>query len=459
MPEAEPTLDAFFTPRAIAVVGASRDPRKLGYIILDNLLRARFEGAVFPVNPGAESVLGLDAFATVSAVPGPVDLAVIVVPASHVPALIDDCAAKSVPAAVVISAGFREAGPEGLALECEVVRRARAGGIRVIGPNSVGIINTFAGLNATFADTQPLSYEVALVSQSGAVATAILDWARAIGVGFSKFVSLGNMADVTEVELFEYLASDPQTKVIISYLEGFSDARACFEAARHITRRKPVVVMKVGRSASGAKAASSHTGALASSDAIVDAAFRQAGIIRADTMDELFDLTLSFAYMPPPRGPRLAIVTNAGGPGVMATDAAERAGLQLARLCDETQTGLRAALPANASVGNPVDVLGDARPDRYRDAVELVLADPGVDALVVLLTPQAMTNAKRTAETIISLARGQSKPVMAVYMGGDAVAEGRVMLDMAQVPAFHYPERAVRALGAMWAYGRYLQDP
>jgi acetyltransferase len=330
--------------------------------------------------------------------------------------------------------------------------------VRLIGPNSVGIINTYAKLNATFAEAQPLRFEVALVSQSGAVATAILDWAQSIGVGFSKFVSLGNMLDVSEVEMLDYLADDPETRVIVTYLEGFSDGRSFVEAARKVTPRKPIVAMKVGTSRAGARAAASHTGALAAPDAIVEGAFRQSGIVRALTMDELFDLTLGFSFLDPPAGPRIAVVTNAGGPGVMAADAAERYGLQLGRLSEDTVACLRDRLPAAAAVHNPIDVLGDARSARYKAALEAVIEDPGIDAVVVMLTPQATTDPERTARTIADVARGRQKPVIAVYMGGEAVSSGRTILDHAHVPTYPYPERAIRTLAAMHRYRCYLQD-
>jgi acetyltransferase len=451
-------LDSLFSPRSVAVVGASRDPRKLGYIVLDSLRRGGFPGHVYAVNPSANEVLGVTAYESLAHIPGDVDLAVVVVPAACVPSVIDDCARKGVSGAVIISAGFREVGPEGRALEQEVVRRARAAGVRIVGPNSVGIINTFARLNTTFAEAQPLSYEVAFVSQSGAVATAILDWARSTGVGFSKFVSLGNMADLTEVELFEYLAGDGETNVIVAYLEGFSDGRGLVEAARHITPHKPIIVMKVGGSASGARAAMSHTGALAAPDAIVDGALRQCGIVRAGTMDELFDLTLAFSYVEPPAGPGVAIVTNAGGPGVMSADAVERSGLELARLSEVTMSHLREVLPSAAAIQNPVDILGDARSGRYQRALEAVIMDDAVDAVVVLLTPQAVTDAEGTARSIAHFARSQRKPVMAVYMGGEAVARGRAALGAARVPAYPYPERAIRALAGMWRY-RDMTNP
>jgi acetate---CoA ligase (ADP-forming) len=450
-------LDCFFTPRSIAVAGASRDPQKLGYVLLDNILRARYGGRLYPVNPNAESVLGMPAYSRVSQIPDPVDLAIVTVPTRAVADVVEDCARKGVPAAVVVTAGFRETGVHGEALEREVIERARAGNVRLIGPNSLGIINTFASLNATFSESAPFQYEVAVISQSGAMATAILDWARAIDVGFSKFVSLGNMADVNETDLVEYLCDDPETKLIVGYLEGFTDGRRFFEAARRVTPHKPVVVMKVGRSPAGARAASSHTGSLAVADAVVDAAFRQAGIVRAYTMEELFDYTLAFSYVPLPAGPRVAVVTNAGGPGVMAVDALERYRLELAPLTAVSQNRLAEGLPSAASSANPVDVLGDARADRYQFALEIALADPNVDAVIVLLTPQAVTEPERTARGVIHVARMHSKPVVAVYMGGDAVARGRTMLDAAHVPAYHYPERAVRAIASLGTYARYLR--
>ncbi|HYM15736.1 MAG TPA: CoA-binding protein [Dehalococcoidia bacterium] len=452
------SLAPFFTPRSIAVVGASRNPLKLGYVLLDNLLRARFDGPVYAVNPHAESVLGCPAYSRLEDVPAPVDLVVIVVPAPAVAAVIDACGRKQAPAAVVITAGFRETGAAGAALERVLLERARAANVRLIGPNSLGIANTFANLNATFAETPPQRYEIAVLSQSGAMATAILDWARAIGVGFSKFVSLGNKADLDESDLLEYLRDDPQTRLVVAYLEGFSDGRRFLDVAKRVSAAKPLVIMKVGRSAAGARAATSHTGALASADVIVDAAFRQAGIVRAYTMEELFDYTLAFSYLPPPRGPRLAIVTNAGGPGVMAADAIERYGLRLAQLSPTSRDRLAEGLPAAASSANPIDVLGDAAADRYQLATEIALADPGVDGVIVLLTPQAVTEPERTARAITHLSRLHEKPVMGVYMGGDAVARGRLMLDVSHVPAYHYPERAVRAMAALEARGRFLDD-
>jgi acetyltransferase len=297
-----------------------------------------------------------------------------------------------------------------------------------------------------------------MFSQSGAVATAILDWARSINVGFAKFVSLGNMADLNEVDFLEYLGRDPETKLIVGYLEGISDGRRLVMAARQVTPEKPVILMKVGATVAGARAARSHTGALASSEAVVDAAFRQAGIVRATTMAEFFDHVLCFSYAPLPRGPGVAIVTNAGGPGVMAADALEGFGLEAAQLSPATLDALADALPTAAATANPIDVLGDAGADRYQTALELVRDDPGVDAVIALLTPQRVTEPERVARVISYLAREQSKPLLAVFMGGDAVSHAREMLDQARVPVYAYPERAVRTLAALVRYARYRQE-
>lgn len=451
-------LDAFFHPRSVAVIGASLNPQKLGYFLVDNLLHERFPGHIYPVNIRGGTLLGLKVFPSILDVPGPVDLAVIAVPPGVTSVAMDECGQKGVKAAVVITAGFKETGLEGRKREQELMTVARRHGIRVVGPNSLGIIDTFHNLNASFAESMPPRWEIALMSQSGAMATAILDWARGADVGFSKFVSLGNMADVTEIELLDYWAADRDTSVVVGYLEGISNGRAFLDAARRVTRHKPLIIMKVGRTSAGAAAAASHTGSLAGSDIVVDAAFRQTGVVRAETMEELFDFTRCFAYAPLAAGDRVAVVTNAGGPGVMATDAIVRTGLRLAELLPQTQRLLTEVLPEAASIRNPVDVLGDAAADRYEQALDAVLADPGVDGALVLLTPQAMTEPERTARIIISNARTSDKPVMAAYMGGVAVVRGREMLEAARVPVYNYPERAVRAMAVLAQYARYRRD-
>jgi len=369
-------LDLFFRPSSVAVIGASRDPEKLGYAVLANLKEGGFSGALYPVNPKAEEILGLKAYPTVLDIPGPVDLAVIVIPYPLVPEALRQCGEKGVPAAVVISAGFREAGREGLERELELVQIARQYHIRLIGPNCLGVIDTHTPLNATFAAGMPPGGPIAFMSQSGALGTAVLDMAMAGRIGFSRFVSLGNKADVNEVDLLEAWENDPGSRVILAYIEGLPDGQKFMEVARRVTRKKPVVAVKSGVTRSGARAVSSHTGSLAGSEAAYHAAFWQAGVIRAESMEHLFDLALAFAYQPLPRGDRIAIVTNAGGPGILATDALEHAGLQLARLRPETVQALMADLPSAASAANPVDVLGDALADRYEHALRLVLADP-----------------------------------------------------------------------------------
>lgn len=448
-------LDRFFAPTGIAVVGASRSPEKLGYVLLDNLQRARYQGRLYPVNPNAERILGLECFPNVSELAGTPDLAILTVPASAVLQVVDECGNAGIRAVLIITAGFRETGAAGAGTERELLALARRHGIRLVGPNSVGIINTAIGMNATFAETAPFQYEVGMFSQSGALATAILDWARSIGLGFSKFVSLGNMVDLTDVDVLEYLGGDPATKMIVGYLEGITEGRRLMDVARRITPAKPVIVVKVGVTDSGVRAASSHTGALATRDAVVDAAFRQAGIIRAATMDELFDYALAFAYAPLPVGPRVAVVTNAGGPGVMASDAIERAGLAVAELSGQTTRVLRERLPQAAAIANPIDLLGDSGADRYQAVLEVVCSDPSVDAVIAMLTPQRVTEPERTARVISYMAREQEKPLLGVFMGGGAVSRARDMLDEAQVPVYPYPERAVRALAALTRYGAY----
>jgi acetyltransferase len=452
------SLEAFFSPRSVSVIGASRAPQKIGYILLDNLQRGRYRGNVYPVNPHAERILSLRTYPDVSLLPETPDLALITVPRAAVADVLEACGRRGIHAAVIITAGFRETGSEGAQMEQELLTIARQHKVRLVGPNSVGIINTAIGMNATFAETVPVQYEVGMLSQSGAVATAILDWAKSIGLGFSKFVSLGNMVDLTDVDFLEVLGADPETKIIVGYLEGITDGRRLLETAKRITPTKPVILVKVGVTEAGARAAVSHTGSLATRDVVVDAAFRQAGIIRAMTMAELFDCTLCFAYAPLPRGPRVAVVTNAGGPAVMAADAIERLGLSVTSLSPGTVSAVAERLPEAAATGNPIDLLGDAGSDRYQAVLELVLEDAATDSLVVMLTPQRLTEPERTARVISYLAREHDKPILAVFMGGDAVARSRVMLDEAHVPVYAYPERAIRALSALTRYALYRKE-
>jgi acetyltransferase len=452
-------LEAFFSPSSVAVIGASRDPDKLGYAVLENLKQGGFPGEMYPVNPKAEEILGYQAYASVLDVPGPVDLAVIVIPYQFVPDVLEECGQKDVPAVVVISAGFREAGREGLERERELIRIADEYGMRLIGPNCLGVIDTNTPLNATFAAGMPPGGPIAFMSQSGALGTAVLDLAMAGRVGFSRFASLGNKADVDEINLLNAWEDDPNSRVILIYVEGLRDGQRFMEVARRVTRKKPVVAVKSGVTQAGSRAVSSHTGSLAGSEEAYRAAFRQAGVVRAESMEHLFDYARAFGYQPLPPGRQFAIVTNAGGPGILATDALEHAKLRLARLKPETTEQLTADLPGAASVGNPVDVLGDALADRYEHALRLVLQDPEVDGVIVIVTPQAMTQIEETAHVVGKTVQDFDKPVLGCFMGEARIEAGIDVLREYGVPNYPFPERAAMAMAAMVNYQEERQEP
>ncbi len=452
-------LKAFFRPRALTVIGASDKPGKVGRVVLENILSSGFAGKVYPVNPNRESVLGLPCYASVSDLPETPDLAVIIVPAPAVRQVVEECGSRGVPAAVIITAGFKEAGREGYRRELELRETARRHGIRILGPNCLGLADTSTPLNATFATRAPLPGKVAFMSQSGALCTAVLGWSLENRLGFSRFISLGNKMDIDECDVLEELEKDSNTSVIAAYLEGIADGERFLEVAARVGRSKPVIVLKAGVTQAGARAVSSHTGTLAGSEKAYAAAFRRCGALRAETVEDLFMLCRGFSSQPPPRGPRVGVITNAGGPGIIASDALERSGLLLASLSDRTATALREGLPEAASVYNPVDVLGDAGPDRYRLAVSRVLPDPGVDALLVILTPQAMTEVEETARVVAEEARGSEKTVFAVFMGGEESSRAEDILREAGIPNFRFPEEAVRTLRAMRDYTEYLARP
>lgn len=447
-------LDAFFNPKSVAVIGASRDADKLGYAVVKNLIDSGYsrDHTVYPINPKAGEILGLKVYPGVLDVPGEIDLAVIVIPYQFVPSALRQCGEKHIPAAVIITAGFREAGHEGVQREREVLEIAQQYHIRVIGPNCLGVIDTFTPLNASFAAGTPPRGPVNFTSQSGALGTAVLDWAIAGRMGFAKFVSLGNKADVSEIDLFRAWQDDAEANVIMAYIEGVPNGQQFIEAARLTSKQKPIVAVKSGVTQAGSRAVSSHTGSLAGSEQAYSAAFKQAGIIRADTMEALFDYSLAFAYQPLLPGDRIAVITNAGGPGILATDAIERAGLQLARFEPATFEALTSYLPDAASAANPVDVLGDAMADRYQFAIDTVSKDPNVDGVLVILTPQAMTNIPGTAGAIADLSDRADIPVLACFMGEARVNEGIAILTKRGVPNYSFPERAVSALGAMRDY-------
>ena len=450
-------LDAFFKPNAVAVIGASRNPEKLGYAVLNNIISSGFGGDIYPINAKAtdddDALLGLPMYANVAALPNVPDLAVIVIPYQYVPAAIEDCGKIGVKAAIVISAGFREVGMEGMEREIEVTQLAKDYNMRLIGPNCLGVIDTFSPFNATFAYGIPQRGPLAFMSQSGALGTAILDMSLdGKWIGLGKFVSLGNKADVAESDLLRYFAEDPETRVILAYSEGLQDGHEFMKIAREVTRKKPVIIVKSGVTQSGQKAVSSHTGSLAGAEQAYKAAFYQSGVLRAETMEELFDYALAFGYQPLLGGKRIAIVTNAGGPGILATDALETLHMELASLTNETKLKLENFLPGAASVNNPVDLLGDAMNDRYRFALDIVASDPNVDGILVLLTPQANTDIEMVAHTTGKLSQQIDKPVLASFMGGHRVAVGRDVLAEYGVPNYPYPERAASAFAAMRDY-------
>ena len=442
-------LSAFFEPQSVAVVGASRDPTKVGGSVVANLRAAGFEGRIWPVNPRGDVVQGLPATASLLAIDGPVDLAVIVVPAPAVLPALKECATKGVRGAVVISAGFREAGEAGRAREAELRAWLGTQSIRVLGPNCLGWIRPSRRLNATFAAGMPQAGGIAFLSHSGALAAAILDWARARRLGFSFFATLGNQADLTESDVLEAAADDAETRVIVAYLEGLADGRRFFETLRRATSVKPVVLLKTGRSAEGARAVASHTGALAGSDAAFDAAVRQAGAVRVGNVEELFDLARCLASQPLPRGRRLLVVTNGGGLGVVAADAARAVGLELASLPEAVRQRLGAVLPPTASLGNPVDLVGDADAARYANALHAVGPQAEIDAALVIMTVQAATDAAGVARAILGAIRDWSRPVIAALVGGDRVAPGVRVLEEGGLPCYPFPEPAIGALAGM----------
>jgi acetyl coenzyme A synthetase (ADP forming)-like protein len=442
------SLAPFLDPASVAVIGASRDPYKVGGSVVANLRSAGFRGRIIPINARADSVQGLPAVRSLLDVEGAVDLAVIAVPAVDVLPALKQCAAKRVGGAVVISAGFRETGGEGVRREAELREWLRDQPIRVLGPNCLGWIRPARRLNVTFAPGMPEPGGIAFVTHSGALAVAILDWARERRVGFSLFASLGNQADVNESDLLDAVAADPETRVIACYLEGVADGRRFLGALRRAAAVKPVVLLKAGRSPEGARAVSSHTGALAGSDRAFDAAARQAGALRVDTVEELFDIARGLASQPLPRGRRLVVVTNGGGLGIVATDAARAAGLTVAPLDDGVRRRLAEGLPATAGLGNPVDLVGDADARRYGHALHTLGSD-SADAMLALLTPQAATDAASIARTIVGATRGWPIPVAAAFVGGSRVAPGVRVLEEAGIPCYAFPESAVKTLAGM----------
>jgi acetate---CoA ligase (ADP-forming) len=454
-------LESLLRPRSVAVIGASRRRDSIGGAILRNLIDQGFQGPVYPVNPNAPFVQSIAAYPSIASVPGEVDLAVIVIPAEQVVEAARACGEKGVKALIVISAGFKETGEEGLKLERALVEVARQYGMRLVGPNCLGVVNTDAGvsMNATFAPVSPPPGRVAFSSQSGALGLAILDYARRLNLGISQFVSVGNKAEVSGNDLIEYWERDPGTDLILLYLESFGNPRKFTQLARRVARKKPIIAVKSGRTPGGSRAATSHTGALAGSDAAVNALFRQSGVIRTDTIEELFDTALLLSSQPVPTGPGVAILTNAGGPGIMATDACESAGLVLAKLEQKTVKALKEFLPPAASVRNPVDMIASADASSYQRALGLLVTDKNVNAVIVIFVPPLVTGAQEVANAILAGAVGSKTPVLSCFMGSHGVPESLRSLQEGHIPSYAFPEAAARTLARAVAYGMWRKKP
>ena len=451
-------LSPIFSPQSVAVIGATETIGSVGRTILENLIKGGFAGVIYPVNPKRDTVLGIKAYTSILTVPATPDLAVIITPPATVPAIVKDCGVKGVKGVIIISAGFKEIGAPGVELERQVLEEARKAGIRIVGPNCLGVMVPAAKLNATFAADMARPGSVGFISQSGALCTAILDWSLKENVGFSAFVSLGSMLDVGWGDLISHLGDDPNTKSIVIYMESIGDARSFLSAAREVALTKPIIVIKPGRTEAAAKAAASHTGSLTGSDEVLQAAFQRVGVLRVDSISELFDMAEVLAKQPRPKGPRLCIVTNAGGPSVIATDMLIGSGAQLADLTPETMAAFNAILPPTWSHNNPVDIIGDAKPELYAKSLEIASKDPNTDGILVILTPQAMTDPTATAECLKPYAHIPNKPVLASWMGADIVAKGEDILNAANIPTFKYPDRAAKSFYYMWRYSENLRQ-
>ncbi|MBI3174972.1 MAG: bifunctional acetate--CoA ligase family protein/GNAT family N-acetyltransferase [Chloroflexi bacterium] len=451
-------LDTIFAPKSVAVVGATETQGSVGRTILWNLISTSFGGTIYPINPKRPSVLGIKAYASLSELPEVVDLIVVVTPSPSVPPIIKEAVDLGIKSAIIISAGFKETGPEGVELERQILEHARRGNMRIIGPNCLGVMNPISGLNATFATTIARRGSVGFISQSGALCTAILDWSLRENVGFSSFVSIGSMLDVDWSDLIYYLGDDPHTKSIVIYMETIGNARAFLSAAREVAMTKPIIVIKPGRTEGAAKAAASHTGSLTGSDEVLEVAFRRSGVLRVNSIAELFYMAEVLGKQPRPKGPRLTILTNAGGPGVLATDALITNGGELTKISPEAMEEYNKLLPAAWSHNNPVDILGDASPERYAKALEIAARDENSDGILVILTPQAMTDPTKTAEELAPYAKKLGKPVIATWMGGNDVGPGELLLNKADIPTYPYPDTAARVFDYMAHYADNLSS-
>lgn len=455
-------IQKMLRPRSIALIGASREPKKLGHITLKNLIEGGFKGRIFPINPEAGEVLGLRVYQSVTKVPEAIDLAVLAVPAVLVPKVIKECGQKGIKAAIIISAGFREVGPQGEACEQETVKAAAEGGTRILGPNCLGVINASENLDATISrviDPKKLkSGNIAFVSQSGAFGASLYSWAQGKGIGFDKLISFGNMCDIDESDMFEYLATDEKTKVIVMYMEGVKDGRKFLETARKVSVVKPIVIMKIGRSSRGSKAAKSHTGALTGSNAIYEAAFKQSGVIKAANTTEMFDFAKAFATQPLPKGKKMVVVTNAGGPGVAATDACEEEGLELAEIDESTKKSIRTLIPSFASALNPIDTTPQVSPRVNGQIFKILLSNKGIDgAISILVGSKPREYAEEFVNAHIGVAQTYNKPLVLSWTVDKSAEDLVVKLEESSVPVYETPERAVKSMAALRKYGEFLE--
>lgn len=451
-------LDFMFNPKNVAVIGASNNPGKIGYAVLKNIIDSGYKGTIIPLNPKEKTILELKCYKSIKDY-GPVDLAILCIPEKLVVNIARECGKTGVKGLIVITAGFKEIGSEGLQREKELIQICEEYNMSMLGPNCVGLIDTHAPLNASFATGKPLPGNISFISQSGAMLVSIIDWSFSAGLGFSRFISLGNKANLSEVDFIESSVADPNTKVILCYIEDVVDGKNFIDVVTKASMQKPVIILKSGTSESGAKAASSHTGALAGSDRAYDITFSHSGVIRVKRMEELFELATAFSMMPLPAGDRVGIITNSGGPGIIAADSIEKAGLKMARFDKSTLDILRSDLPKEASIYNPVDILGDAPVSRYELALEKVLADDNTDSVILLLTPTAVTDPEAVADTIIEIRKKYAhKPLFAIFMGGKTLESAKQKIIDNNIPAYTFPEPAVRAIKGMTAYAKFKQE-
>lgn len=453
------TIESFFSPRGVAIVGASADPMKLGYGVARNLIQSQYKGAVHLVNPKGGTIMGRAVSTSIAEVPDPVDLAVLIVPSKAMLPALADCGARGIRAAIIMAGGFREIGPAGAALEDEILRIARENDIRILGPNCIGLLDTHYPLDTTFLPPPlPARGDIGFLSHSGAFCAAVIDWSRQQGFSFSRLVSLGNQTDITETDLIGLMAADEHTRVLAMYIESLPDGRRFIEEARKVTAHKPIVALKVGRSASGQRAAASHTGALAGADEAYESAFRKSGVLRADSAEQLFEWSRALAWLPLPAGRRMAVLTNAGGPGVMSADFIEGHGMSLAELSNATREKLRALLPPAASLMNPVDMLSNASPREYAASLQILLDDSNVDGVLLVLPPPPMYSTESVADALIPIISNSKKPVTVALMGSNLVREAWRRFNAARIPTYDFPERAASALSCLVRRAEYLRD-